>query len=191
MKTEGMTEPQKIRGKNSEVARFKELWRQMDDVNQDYWRERMTSRQTQKSIREEIKAKHGIDLAHDGQMTRLRRWVEEHYERAERAERMQENARRLEEEHPDWTTDQLRKEVLKRSYYESLEFANFKLGLSTARINLSEKAIELNRDKFEFDAARACLEQLPELKYISTNPQLSDTQKIDQIRLKLFGKIVP
>src|SRR5215469_13086201 len=124
MKTEGMTESQKIRGPNSEVARFKELWRQMDEATQDFWREQMTSRRTQKSIREEIKAKHEINLAHDGQMTRLRRWVAEHYERAERVERMEENARRLKEEHPDWTTDQLREEVLKRSYHESLEFAN-------------------------------------------------------------------
>jgi hypothetical protein len=51
--------------------------------------------------------------------------------------------------------------------------------------------LKLNRDKFEFDAATACLKQLPELKAISTNKALSETQKVEQIRLKLFGAVPP
>lgn len=186
-----MSNPRKIRGGNYESTRLKLLWAQLDETTQGYWREQFTSKKTMKSIREEIKAKHGVNLTQDNQLSRFCKWVKEQDERIARAERMEENEQRLKELHPDWTLDQLREEVLRTAYCESLAFGDFKLGLTTARIDLSEKSLLLNREKFEFKAAKACLEQLPELKYISTNPQLSDTQKIDQIRLKLFGKIVP
>lgn len=51
--------------------------------------------------------------------------------------------------------------------------------------------LKLNRDKFEFDAAKACLAMLPELKAIAVNKSLSETQKVENIRLKLFGKVPP
>jgi hypothetical protein len=186
-----MSDSRKIRGGNSEPTRWKLLWLRLDETTQDYWRDQFASARTQKSIREEIKAKHEVNLTRNSQLSRICKWVKEQDERTARAERMQENERRLREQHPDWTLDQLREEVLRMAYCETLAFGDFKLGLSTARIDLSEKSLELHREKFEFEAAKACMEKLPELKYISTNPQLSDTQKIDQIRLKLFGKIVP
>ena len=53
--------------------------------------------------------------------------------------------------------------------------------------SLDERRITLDEQKFQFDAAKACLTRLPELKAISTNKELSDDQKLEQARLALFG----
>jgi len=54
-------------------------------------------------------------------------------------------------------------------------------------LNLRERQIQLDREKFEFDAAKACLKELPELKTIASNGKLTQAEKIDAIRRKLFG----
>lgn len=56
-----------------------------------------------------------------------------------------------------------------------------------ARLQQLNRQISLERDKFEFDAATACLKVLPDLKEISANNKLSQTEKVQAIRLKLFG----
>lgn len=50
-----------------------------------------------------------------------------------------------------------------------------------------EEALKLEREKFEFNAAEACLAKLPELKTIAANPKLSASDKILAIRQRLFG----
>jgi hypothetical protein len=52
------------------------------------------------------------------------------------------------------------------------------------------RKLALDREKFEYDAAEISLAKLPELRAISKDPQLTTVQKIDQIRLKLFGEVV-
>ncbi len=49
--------------------------------------------------------------------------------------------------------------------------------------------LAFDKTRFEFDAAKACLAKLPELKVISGDKGLSEGQKVDQIRLKLFGVV--
>jgi hypothetical protein len=49
----------------------------------------------------------------------------------------------------------------------------------------------MERDRFEFDAAKACLQMLPELKLIAANPKLNEATKVNQIRLRLFGELPP
>ncbi|MDE2099100.1 MAG: hypothetical protein KGL39_17735 [Patescibacteria group bacterium] len=58
-----------------------------------------------------------------------------------------------------------------------------------ARLEQLGEQIALERDKFQFDASTACLKALPELKAISTDKTLSEPQKVQQIRLKLFGTL--
>lgn len=53
--------------------------------------------------------------------------------------------------------------------------------------NRKERELGLALDKFQFDAAKACLALLPELKVISQDKGLSEPEKVQQIRLKLFG----
>jgi hypothetical protein len=61
--------------------------------------------------------------------------------------------------------------------------------LEFAKLNEKRLDRELDRDRFEFDAAQACLKALPELKVISADSGLSETQKVEQIRLRLFGEV--
>lgn len=52
--------------------------------------------------------------------------------------------------------------------------------------DFQERQLAFDREKFEFDAAKACLASLSELKLISTSKATQD-EKVQQIRLKLFG----
>jgi hypothetical protein len=58
-----------------------------------------------------------------------------------------------------------------------------------ARLEQLGEQIALERDKFQFDAAKACLAALPELKAISNDKAISDSEKLQRVRLKLFGAI--
>lgn len=64
------------------------------------------------------------------------------------------------------------------------------------KINLRKQAearqsrkLSLEIQKFQFDAAQACLDKLPELQAIRKDSSLTTAQKLDQIRFKLFGEI--
>ena len=72
---------------------------------------------------------------------------------------------------------------------EMLELVNrmMKPVVAFARLKQLEAQLSLDRDKFQFDAAKACLARLPELKVISSDKGLNYSQKVEQIRLKLFG----
>jgi len=74
---------------------------------------------------------------------------------------------------------------------ELLELVNrmMKPVVQFARLQQLDKQISLDRAKFEFDAAKACLARLPELKAISTDKGLTQAQQVEQIRLKLFGEL--
>jgi|SRR5579859_3330813 len=55
------------------------------------------------------------------------------------------------------------------------------------KARFKERELKLAEEKFQFDAAEACLKTLPELKVISSDKGLSQAQKVDRIRQKLFG----
>lgn len=55
--------------------------------------------------------------------------------------------------------------------------------------DFEREKLAFDRQRFEFDAAQACLKQLPELKAISSNRGLNQTEKVEQIRLRLFGTL--
>jgi hypothetical protein len=60
--------------------------------------------------------------------------------------------------------------------------------LEAAQKDLREDdKLVFDREKWEFDATEACLKQLPELKVISDTPGISYKEKIQQVRLRLFG----
>ena len=65
----------------------------------------------------------------------------------------------------------------------------FMLVLKSRDQDLDERQLKLDREKFEFDAAKAALKKLPELKAIAGNKTLDENAKLTQIRMKLFGEI--
>jgi hypothetical protein len=65
------------------------------------------------------------------------------------------------------------------------EFA--KLALLGRKQEMDAASLQLQRDKFQFDAAKAALAQLPALRKIASDKSLDETGKLEQVRLKLFG----
>lgn len=65
--------------------------------------------------------------------------------------------------------------------------ALYMLVIKAKEQGLKAESLKLDREKFEFDAAEACLKKLPELKAIAGDSKLDQDAKLKQIRLKLFG----
>ncbi len=181
-------QPKMRGGSDSELTRFKLLWRDsMSESARGFWRELFLSQTTQADIRKQILAKLKIRLDWDKQLCVFRDWEADQVKRAAREERALENERRIIAEHPDWTLDQVRDEVLKQSYFETLAVGDFKLGLATSREHRGVKEQNLAEAKFQFDATKAALAKLDSLKAIRNNSKLSEDEKLEQARLELFG----
>ena len=65
----------------------------------------------------------------------------------------------------------------------------FGLVLKARDQEIDAQQLSLARDKFQFDAAKAALAKLADLREIANNKGLSDEAKLTQARLKLFGDI--
>jgi phosphoglycolate phosphatase-like HAD superfamily hydrolase len=194
------------------MQKLKAVWLRLPEPTQDYWREQFSSSRKQADLRAEIAKKLSVTLPTDSKLTKFRSWLEDQDARDAQAERMEENTRRIQKQHPDWTLDQVREEVLRQSYFETLATGNFGLGLKTVRADQNERTgkfkaelekeklklaqqaearaqeeFKLAREKFEFDGAKAALAHLPKLKAIASNKSLSEADKVNATRQLLFG----
>ena len=167
------------------MQQFKQVWRQLPEAEQYYWREQFDSTRTQADLRAEIFRTYRIRLSGDGKLSLFRAWLEDQDQRDAQAERLKENAARLP---PDWTLDQMREAVLKACYAEALATGDFKLGLRTVVQDLNVKKFNLAREKFEFRAAEAALAVRTPLRNIKDNSGLTEDEKILQARILLFGE---
>jgi len=88
-------------------------------------------------------------------------------------------------------------EMADRLLASVLEFARMKTGAEFERLKIeirqaaearAERKYQLEREKFEFDSAKAALKASAELKAISAS-KLSDVEKIDAARRALFGEL--
>jgi hypothetical protein len=61
------------------------------------------------------------------------------------------------------------------------------MALDGEKIKQRAQALALQKAKFQFDAAEECLKRLPDLKIISDDSTLSDSEKIEAVRAQLFG----
>ncbi len=66
--------------------------------------------------------------------------------------------------------------------------ATLTLLLKRNELELAVSQLLLAREKFQFDAAAACLSLAPEIKEAASG-NLSETEKVDKIRLKMFGYV--
>lgn len=67
--------------------------------------------------------------------------------------------------------------------------ALFMLVLKAKDQDLQLQQLSLDREKFQFDAAKACLKQLPQLRAIAAAPAINETDKIQAVRKLLFGTL--
>jgi hypothetical protein len=64
-----------------------------------------------------------------------------------------------------------------------------KLLIAGRKEDVRAEALTLARDRFQFDAAKACLAHLPALRSIAQDNKLDQNAKLDAIRQKLFGQL--
>jgi hypothetical protein len=189
-----MSDNQKPRGTDSgkaeaPLAQLKDLWRRSPETVRDYWREQLSSSRKLSEIRAEILTKLKIKLSSDGKLSTFRDWMIEQDLRDAETERQLEDHQQLEKQNPNWTLDQVREEVLTRSYMRSLAQGDFKLGLATSREHTRKQIVALEREKFEFDASKAALKIWPSIRQISSDKAMSESDKVLAVRQKLFGVI--
>lgn len=91
------------------------------------------------------------------------------------------------EANPDITQEELDRRGLKFFTILSMRKRDTKSFVSLLRSQKDREALRLEREKFEFDAAKAALAKLPELLALTRDTSLSDDDRLEQARLKLFG----
>ncbi len=73
---------------------------------------------------------------------------------------------------------------------DSKQVANlFNLVLKANAQALNKEQISLEREKFEFDAAKAALTHLPALREIANRRGMDDAAKLQAVRKRLFGEV--
>ena len=144
--------PAKLRGgSESELTKLKRLWLKPEfEPRQETWRERFSSGLTQGQIRAMLRNELQVNLQWDRQLTQFRQWVERQDTLdAERAAMADDADRILEEFGDEWTLDEVREEILKRSYVRALVSGDFESGRRTIAQEMNVKKVELDRVKME------------------------------------------
>lgn len=183
-----MTTPRKLAKNLGALTQLKEIWRQLPEDARDYWRERfVSSGQSQSEIRAELFKKLKVNLSYDSKLTQFRDWLARQDRLAQEGEKMAEDERETLDEHPDWTKEQVRDDVLKKAYFRARREGNFALGLKTVAADAKLESLRFERDRFEFDAAKAALAVVDQLRQIKRDNGLSDVDKINAARQALWG----
>lgn len=89
---------------------------------------------------------------------------------------------------PDWSPGQIQEAGQAFFTALALQQQDSEAWVRTQGLALKRQELALARDKFEFDAAKACLARLPELQAVSTRPKLNDEEKAIAIQQILFPK---
>jgi hypothetical protein len=169
---------------------------------------------TTAEVRKAIKERLGISLGSDSSYSDFRSWQLQQRQWDRLNQIAETDEERLTDQFPGLSREKLREATIKRSYAmadllndpeftlkviktdQGEESARFKGELDQAKLALAReseararKEHELNREKFEFDAATAAKKFAAEIKTISANPKLNESQKINAIRAKLFGAL--
>lgn len=66
----------------------------------------------------------------------------------------------------------------------------FSLVLKARDQDLSEERIKLEREKFEYDAAKAALKHVKEIRDIAMNRSFNAAEQVQAVRRRMFGKAV-
>lgn len=171
------------------MQQLKAVWLRSPEAVRDYWREQFSSACKQSDLRAELAKKFSVKLPSDSKLTKFRDWLADQDLRDAQAERVEENMRRIHTEHPDWTLDQVREEVLRQAYFETLATGNFKLGLAARKSDIAEQALKFDQEKFK-EGLRTKLESgLAELAtHIKGNPKAQAAYETFKAEVKAATK---
>lgn len=158
----------------SPTTEFKKLWRTLSVEAQQYWRDLFVSDAPQSAIREEIASKLNIHFRRDQQITEFRQWIDAEDSARREEEQQQKDAQQILDEHPEWTTEQVRAQVLRQSYLRTLATGDLKGGIEAIKVHTRLDSFRLNTLRMESavrseeqKALEFCLEdckQFPEIE---------------------------
>ena len=174
-------------GPASEMTRLKMRWDEMSEDEQDYWRELFLSDLPVPKIRERMREELQINLPHDVQFNRFRAFVQDRDLIDEELVRAGNEARVMRELHPGRSTDDIRDELIKRSYERVLCRGDYAQGMHVLRAHTRLNRYLLDREKHEFNAVELCRRQLPELKVIEDDDTMTEAEKTQAFMEKIFG----
>jgi hypothetical protein len=165
---------------------MKDAWKRMSDDARDYWREQFSSSRKLSELRAELHTKLKIKFNFDARLSEFRSWVMDQDMRDEQAERLQENEARLIAQHPDWSLERIREEVLRQSYFQTLASGDFKLGLKTVKAHQNQEVIGMDERRLKLLEKKAAA--YDEAKGILGDRELTEQQRETRMR-ELFGTV--
>jgi hypothetical protein len=175
-------------GQDSPVSRLKHL-DGADRAEIYAWRFEEQPTPVLPEIRKRIKERFGIELRRDGQLSEFWPWQRRQAQMDYFNETIAQDEESLARKYPNVPREKIRAKAIQRLYAVAELEDNPQFGLKVIGVDLKDERAALDREKFQFDAAKACLARLPELKVISQDKGLSDAEKVDAVRLKLFGLV--
>ena len=186
-----MSDTPKLRGgSDSELTKLKALWRGLPPDARAFWQELFVSpEQTQTQIRALILARLKINLRFDKQLNQFRGWESVQFQMDQEAEQAAEEERRLMAEHPDWTKEQVREDLLRRVYLRSRATGDARLGLKAIAADVKMETLRFDQEKFK-EGLRSKLETgLAELaKFIKGNAKAQAAYEAFKQEVKLATK---
>lgn len=182
-----MNTPKKmLGGRDSELTRFKLMWRDsLAEPVRDFWRALFVSETPQAEIRKQLHVKLKVNLIYDSQLNAFRDWEIEQRQMDLEAERAVEEERRLIEEHPDWTKDQVRDDLLKRFYFRSRATGDSKLGLKTIAADAKLESLHLGARKIVILEKKAA--QADATEKVLRDADLTPEQRAKRIK-EIYGR---
>jgi len=144
-----MNESNKLRGGgNSELTRFKELWKKPSFADsRDYWLEQFSSARTQQDLRSELLKKLKINLHRDNQLTAFRQWADAQAQRELMAQKIEERKKELLA--GGMTLEESQDVLLTEAAAYSTAARDFKLGLKVSSEISKATTHLLDQEKFK------------------------------------------
>lgn len=147
-------------------------------------------------IRQFIGEHFSIQLQWDSQFSAFLSWVKLGQKVATRETAIEEWLKNESALHPELSEEELNQrgqrkfKLLSIAEEQPADWARIlREEIRLKRLGQLDRQITLERDKFEFDAAKAALKIWPSIKQISSDKALSEPDKVQAVRQKLFGLI--
>ncbi|MDE2104761.1 MAG: hypothetical protein KGL39_46420 [Patescibacteria group bacterium] len=174
-------------GTASELTRLKRLWLEPGfESSREFWREQFGSALTQPEIRALLKKKLQINLQWNRQLTEFTQWAQRQDALDSEAEAQNQDETEIRRQFGDtWTLDQIREEVLKRSYARAMATGDFAAGRKTIVQDLNVKKVSLDERKLVLLEKKAA--QADATDKVLTDAELSPAEREQRIK-EIYGR---
>lgn len=180
------------------MGKLKRLCRQNEALRDELFK--LLSEDGMKSAvwRQEVKKRFGFWLSADSQVTRWRRWVIDMMDQELLNDQMDLRAERYRSDNPGASDEEVRQAGIRYFMEQARARGDADVFLKVVDRDLAERSaktkakfkdreLTLGEQRFQWDAAEACLKELPFIKKVATNTGMSQTERIEAVRKRLWG----